>query len=92
MSGGLAQIFGRRPIVLGSLIFFAVGSAISATAQNMNMLIAGRSKSLRASVKNSAKPMSLPSALQGIGGGGILSLTEIIVADLVPLRLRGPFM
>ncbi|KAG8874269.1 hypothetical protein FRB97_006041 [Tulasnella sp. 331] len=42
MSGGLAQIFGRRPIVLGSLAFFTIGSAISAAAQNMNMLIAGR--------------------------------------------------
>ncbi|KAG8874274.1 hypothetical protein FRB97_006046 [Tulasnella sp. 331] len=69
MSGGLAQIFGRRPTVPGSLIFFAVGSAFSAAAQNMNMLITGRT-------------------LQGVGGGGILSLTEIIVADLVPLRLR----
>ncbi|KAG8879285.1 hypothetical protein FRB98_005758 [Tulasnella sp. 332] len=68
MSGGLAQIFGRRPTVPGSLIFFAVGSAFSAAAQNMNMLITGRT-------------------LQGVGGGGILSLTEIIVADLVPLRL-----
>ena len=27
-----------------------------------------------------------------VGGGGILSLTEIIVADLVPLRERGTFM
>ncbi|KAG8851843.1 hypothetical protein FRB96_009027 [Tulasnella sp. 330] len=62
-------IFGRRPTVPGSLIFFAVGSAFSAAAQNMNMLITGRT-------------------LQGVGGGGILSLTEIIVADLVPLRLR----
>jgi hypothetical protein len=26
------------------------------------------------------------------GGGGILSLTEIVVADLVPLRERGTFM
>ncbi len=27
--------------------------------------------------------------IQGIGGGGIMTLTEIIVTDLVPLRLRG---
>jgi MFS family permease len=28
-------------------------------------------------------------SLQGVGGGGIISLTEIIVTDLVPLRFRG---
>lgn len=28
-------------------------------------------------------------SLQGIGGGGIIALTEILVTDLVPLRYRG---
>ena len=28
-------------------------------------------------------------SLQGLGGGGIVALTEIIVTDLVPLRHRG---
>ena len=28
-------------------------------------------------------------SLQGLGGGGIIALTEIIVTDLVPLRYRG---
>lgn len=28
-------------------------------------------------------------SIQGIGGGGIISLTEIVVTDLVPLRERG---
>ena len=31
------------------------------------------------------------SAIQGLGGGGIASLTQIIVSDLVPLRERGMF-
>lgn len=45
--GGLAQIFGRKPIILGSLGVFAAGSAVAAAAQSMNMLIAGRSESNR---------------------------------------------
>ncbi|KAG8972869.1 hypothetical protein FRB90_010125, partial [Tulasnella sp. 427] len=71
--GGLAQIFGRRPVVIGSLVFFALGSGLCGGASNMAMLIGGRT-------------------IQGIGGGGILAMTEIVVADLVPLRQRGTYM
>ena len=28
-------------------------------------------------------------SFQGIGGGGLIALTEILVTDMVPLRLRG---
>ncbi|CUA72529.1 hypothetical protein RSOLAG22IIIB_04926 [Rhizoctonia solani] len=73
MSGGLADIFGRRPIMLASLVIFAVGSAICGAAPNMSALIAGRT-------------------IQGIGGGGIITLTDIIIADLVSLAERGPYM
>ncbi|THH32797.1 hypothetical protein EUX98_g1387 [Antrodiella citrinella] len=70
LSGGLANIFGRKPVMLLCIAFFAVGSALAGAAQNMNMLIAART-------------------VQGIGGGGILNLTEIIISDLVPLAERG---
>jgi MFS family permease len=30
-------------------------------------------------------------AIQGVGGGGVLVLAEIVVTDLVPLRFRGNF-
>lgn len=46
LSGSLADIFGRRPIMLISVAFFAVGSALAGAAQNMNMLIAARSKDI----------------------------------------------
>ena len=38
------QAFGRRPIMLFSLLFFAAGSAACGAAPNMNALIAGRSE------------------------------------------------
>ncbi|EJD49572.1 Mfs1.1 [Auricularia subglabra TFB-10046 SS5] len=71
MMGGLAQAFGRRPAMLGSIFVFALGSVICGAAVNMNMLIAGRT-------------------VQGLGGGGILALSSIIVSDLVSLRERVP--
>ncbi|KAG9050253.1 hypothetical protein FS837_006694 [Tulasnella sp. UAMH 9824] len=40
--GGLAQIFGRRPIVIGSILFFALGSGLCGGASSMAMLITGR--------------------------------------------------
>lgn len=46
LSGSLADIFGRRPVMLGAVLFFLVGSALAGASQNMNMLIAARSKCL----------------------------------------------
>lgn len=42
-----------------------------------------------AGLSNSFEVLILGRSLQGTGGGGILALTEIIVTDLIPLRLRG---
>ncbi len=41
-SGKLAQIFGRRPAMLGALVIFAAGSAVSGSATSMNVLLVGR--------------------------------------------------
>ncbi|GAA5883071.1 hypothetical protein JCM8547_003794, partial [Rhodosporidiobolus lusitaniae] len=71
-TGGLAAIFGRRPVMLAALSFFALGSALTGAGQNMTMVLAGR-------------------GIQGVGGGAILTMTEIIVTDLVPLAERGSF-
>ncbi|KAI0656482.1 MFS multidrug transporter [Cubamyces menziesii] len=70
--GRLADVFGRRPIMMISVAFFFVGSALSGSAQNMNMLIAART-------------------IQGVGGGGIINMSSIIVSDLVPLVERGAY-
>ena len=40
--GGLADIFGRKPVMLVCIVFFALGSALAGAAQNMNMMIGAR--------------------------------------------------
>jgi MFS family permease len=30
-------------------------------------------------------------SIQGIGGGGIIALTEVVITDLIPLRWRGQY-
>ncbi len=42
LSGPLADHFGRRPIVLGGLIFHTLGSLLAALAPDVMLLIAGR--------------------------------------------------
>ncbi|RDX42362.1 MFS general substrate transporter, partial [Lentinus brumalis] len=40
--GNLVSALGRKPVLVAFIIAFAIGSAISGSAQNMSMLIAGR--------------------------------------------------
>lgn len=72
MIGDVAEIFGRKPTTLIVLFCFALGSAICGAAQNMTMLIIGRT-------------------IQGLGGGAIVVVTNIILADMVPLQSRGGY-
>ncbi|KAI5115105.1 hypothetical protein M0805_009189 [Coniferiporia weirii] len=72
LTGALAQVFGRKSVMLTQIFMFALGSALCGAAKSMNSLIGGRT-------------------LQGIGAGGIASLTQIVISDLVPLQERGTF-
>lgn len=73
--GSLSGIFGRKDLVFASLGFFLVGAIIAATAKS-----------------NDGMAMILVGrSIQGIGGGGIIVLTEILTTDLVPLRVRGNY-
>lgn len=65
--GKVSEIWGRKPVLLIAIAVFFIGSALSATAVSMAMLIAGR-------------------AVQGLGGGGLLNLTNIVIADLFSMR------
>src|SRR5437588_3745020 len=70
--GKLSDIYGRRSMMLWALGLFIAGSAASALAQDMSMLIAGRT-------------------LRGIGGGGIVPLTQTTIADMITPRERGRY-
>ncbi|KAF2874973.1 major facilitator superfamily domain-containing protein [Massariosphaeria phaeospora] len=67
--GSFSHIFGRKPLIYVSLVFFTAGSIAAALANNFTVILVGRS-------------------IQGVGGGGIIALTEIVVTDMVPLRER----
>jgi EmrB/QacA subfamily drug resistance transporter len=72
IAGKVSDLYGRRPIIVAALAVFLAGSLISALAQSMTMLIAGR-------------------AVQGIGGGALMTLSQTTVADVVAPRERGRY-
>lgn len=72
IAGKLSDMHGRRPMLLAAVGIFLVGSALSALAQSMAMLIAAR-------------------AVQGIGGGAVITVVQASVADVVAPRERGRY-
>lgn len=70
--GSLSDIYGRRTMLLASIVLFMVASVFCALAPTMPMLIAAR-------------------ALQGIGGGGLRALSQVVIADIIPPRFRGKY-
>ncbi|TFY53267.1 hypothetical protein EVJ58_g9541, partial [Rhodofomes roseus] len=70
LCGGLAEIFGRRPVMLVSLVIFAVGGAVSGAANGEGMFFTGR-------------------IIMGLGAGGVLTMSSVIVSDMVSLKERG---
>ncbi|PRP77666.1 putative MFS toxin efflux pump (AflT) [Planoprotostelium fungivorum] len=70
--GRLAMIFGRKKLIMVSVVVFLISSAICGAAVDIYMLIIFR-------------------AVQGIGGGVILSGGMVLISDWFPINQRAKY-
>jgi EmrB/QacA subfamily drug resistance transporter len=71
-AGRLADLWGRRRLMIGALVFYALASVLAAVAPSFEALLLAR-------------------ALQGIGGGGLMTLAQALIGEYVPARERGVY-
>ncbi len=70
--GRLADLFGRRRMMVVALCVFMTASLLCAMAPTLPLLLAAR-------------------VLQGLGGGGLMTLAQALLGELVPPRERGSY-
>lgn len=70
--GRLADLMGRKPMLLLAIGLFLMGSLACGASQDLRQLVLAR-------------------ALQGAGGGGLMTLTMLSVADWFPPEQRGRY-
>ncbi|KID86057.1 Major facilitator superfamily domain, general substrate transporter [Metarhizium guizhouense ARSEF 977] len=74
--GQLADLWGRRYVMILATAIFLLGSGVCG--------VCGGASSMDMLISGRA--------VQGIGGGGINMLVDMIICDLVPMRERGNFI
>ncbi|TCD64404.1 hypothetical protein EIP91_004120 [Steccherinum ochraceum] len=94
LTGGLADVFGRKPVMLGCIVLFCAGSAVSGAAGSMGVLIGARTiqglggggiTNLISIIVSDLVPLSERGAYQGF-----ISLTYSFAAGIGP-PLAGVF-
>jgi len=81
------ESLGRKVAMLTAGLLYGLGTILCATSGSMYHLIAARAV---AGVSQSSIFLRLQSDEQ-LGGGGLLTVSSVIVTDLVPLRDRGVY-
>jgi EmrB/QacA subfamily drug resistance transporter len=79
--GKISDLLGRRPIFQSAIVVFLVGSVICGFASPISswMNISG------------IDIMIAGRAVQGLGGGGLMSLALAVIGDVIPPRERGKY-
>lgn len=70
--GRLADVFGRRQLMIVALCVFITASVLCSIAPTLPLLLGAR-------------------VLQGLGGGGLMTLAQALIGELVPPRERGSY-
>jgi EmrB/QacA subfamily drug resistance transporter len=80
--GKFGDLIGRRALFLGAISIFVVGSI----GAGFSGLIFGTDSGL------AFWELVFWRGIQGLGGGGLMVLSQAIIADIVPARERGKFL
>ena len=79
--GKISDLYGRRPIYQSAIVVFLIGSLICGFASPLAdwMNVSG------------IDVMIVGRAVQGLGGGGLMSFALAVIGDVVPPRERGKY-
>jgi EmrB/QacA subfamily drug resistance transporter len=79
--GKISDIRGRRPIFQAAIVVFLIGSLICGFASEIADLLGATGINV----------MIAGRAVQGLGGGGLMSLALAVIGDVIPPRERGKY-
>ncbi len=79
--GKISDLYGRRPMYQSAIVIFLVGS-----------LICGFASPIAGALNVSGIDIMIAGrAVQGVGGGGLMSLALAVIGDIIPPRERGRY-
>ena len=79
--GKISDLYGRRPIFQAAIVVFMIGSVICGFSPDI----------ADATGWEGINVMIAGRAVQGLGGGGLMSLALAVIGDVIPPRERGKY-